>query len=186
MTRLSLRLLPLVLLGLPLAGHAATVVAQCGLTHFVRNGGTEMASTAITVRNADPVYTATIARLTIRDGLGNVVHDSGTSTPLPLNTDFPNTFPGGRDITQIPPGGSAYLRSNHIWGNNGLPSGAAGNEVGQSLSATLVITKDGPRNHLAVAVTPRIRERVLDPVTSSYRETTTRSSGNSLCDLSAN
>lgn len=109
MTRRSRRLLPLLLLGLPLAGHAATVVAHCGMTHFVRNGGTEMASTAIAVRNADPVYTATV-----------------------------------------------------------------------------VVTKDGSRNHLSVGATPRIRERVFDAVTSAFRETTTRSSSNSACDLSAN
>ena len=132
----------------------------------------------------DPVHAATIAGLAIRDGEGRVLAQFGPGTsPLPLNTDFPSTYPGGRDITQVPPGGSVYLRSNHIWGNNGLPSGDAGNEVGQLMTATLAISKEGPRSHLAVSTTPRIRERVFNPTAGTFREGETRSSSHTTCDV---
>ena len=169
---------------LPAVGQAATLTVHCGMAHYVRNGGTELASTTIAVRNSDPTYAATITSLAIRDGQGRVLLEFGPATaPLPLNTDLPLTYPGGRDITQVPPGGSVYLRSNHIWGHNGLPSGDAGNEVGQLMTATLVISKEGPRSHITVSTTPRIRERVFNPVSGTYREGETHSSGNTVCDV---
>lgn len=174
------------LLMAPVLASAATQTFRCGMTHFVRSGGTELASTTLSIRNADPGYTATVLQLTIRDGGGQIVHDSGpaTATPLPLNTDFPNTYPGGRDIGQVPPGGGVYLRSNHIWGNNGLPSGAAGNETGQQLSASIVLSKDGMKSALSVHATPRIRSRVPGPTPGSFVETDTRASGNTVCEAS--
>jgi hypothetical protein len=169
---------------LPAMAHAATDVYQCGMTHFVRNAGTEMVSTTLSVRNADSVYAATVLQLTIRDGEGNVVHESGpaTATPLPLNTDFPTTFPGGKNITVVPPGGMVYLRSNHIFGNNGLPGGAAGNELGQSLSASVTVAKEGRKGALFVSMTPRIRTRSPGPTAGSFVETTTLATGNTTCE----
>lgn len=161
--------------------HTATQLFHCGMTHFVRNAGTEIASTTITVRNADSFNSATIERLTVRDGQGRVLLDAGPAAgiALPLNTDFPFTA-AGTDITQVPPGGTVYLRSNHIWGNDGLPPlNAAGNEVGQSLSATVQVAKPGRRNLVFVQATPRIRSRRLD--NGVARETDTLASASVPC-----
>lgn len=167
------------------ASPPAARAHECGFTHYVRNGGSELVSTTLTVRNADMVNTATIERLTIRNGQGAVVFDAGPAAgqPLPLNTDFPATSPGGLNVTQVAPGGSVYLRSNHIWGNDGLPPlGAAGNEVGQSLSATVLVSKAGRRDLVSVSTTPRMRARRLDGG-GSYREFETLASGNTTCQV---
>jgi hypothetical protein len=180
-----LLLVPLVAsLAAPALAQASTEKFQCGMTHFIRSGGTEMVSSSISVRNADPMYPATIVQLTIRNGEGTVVHESGPAagTPLPLNTDFPISFPGGKDITVVPPGGVVYLRSNHVWGNNGLPTGAAGNEAGQSLSATVAVAKDGRRSNLFVTVSPRIRTRAAGSTPGSFVETDTRAIGHTVCE----
>jgi hypothetical protein len=171
-------------LAMPALAQAGIEKFQCGMTHFIRSGGTEMASSSISVRNADPMHPATIVQLTIRNGEGTVVHESGPATgiPLPLNTDFPASFPAGKDVTVVPPGGVMYLRSNHIWGNNGLPSGAAGNEAGQSLSATVMVAKEGRRSTLFVTVSPRIRTRAAGATPGSFVEADTRAIGHTVCE----
>lgn len=168
----------------PILASAATQTFQCGMNHYIRAGGSEIVTGTITVRNTDLTHTATIQRLTIRDGNGNVLHDSGplTPLPLPLNTDFPNTAPLGKDITHVPPGGAVYLRSNHLWGNNGLPSGAAGNEAGQLMSASVVVTKEGQKSALAVHATQRLRTRAAGSTPGSFIETDTRASSTLACD----
>jgi hypothetical protein len=180
-----LALLPLMALGaIPLAATAVTQVFHCGMNHYVRSGGTELVSSSIGVRNADLTHPATILRLTIRDGEGNVIHDSGpaTANPLPLNTDFASTYPSGKNITIVPPGGAVYLRSNHLWGNNGLPTGAPGNETGQMLNATLVVTKEGFRNALSVNSSQRMRSRTAGTTPGSFVETDTRATSSQACE----
>lgn len=140
---------------------AATMTYTCGMNHYVRSGGTEMVTSAFTIRNRDTVYPATVMRLTIRDLDGNVVYDAGplTSTPLPLNQDFPVAYPGGKDITVVPPLGAIYLRTNQIWGNFNLPSEVGGGEKGQMLTGWIVVSKEGPRSALLVTALQRARAR---------------------------
>lgn len=163
--------------------YAATQSFECGLNHYVRSGGAELVTGTISVRNSDHIYPATILRLTVRDGDGNLAHESGpgTTTPLPLNTDFPVAHPGGKDITRVPPGGAVYLRSNHIWGNSGLPSGAAGNEIGQLMSATIVVDKEGPKKALSVNATQRMRTRTSS-AGGSFVEADTRATSTVACE----
>lgn len=175
---------PLVVLGLllaPLVASAVTLNFECGATHYLRLAGTEIVSSTFSVRNADPANPATILRLTLRDGLGQVVHDSGPAvgTALPLNTDFPQTFPAGRDVTQVPPGGGVYLRTNHLFGNGSLPAAAGGNEAGQLMSATLVVAKEGNRQLLSVHTTQRMRVRATTAIGATEAET--RASGTEAC-----
>ncbi len=142
---------------------AATQTFSCGMNHYVRNGGAEMITSAFTVRNHDAVNPATLMRVTIRDIDGNVVYDAGPATgiPFPRSEDFPNAYPvpPGKDITTVPPLGATYLRTNQIWGNNGLPPDVGGPEKGQVLTVWIVVSKDGPRNALAVGASQRIRTR---------------------------
>jgi hypothetical protein len=139
---------------------ASDVTLYCGLSHFVRIGGTEQASAALVFHNADLKNAVTIKRLTFRNVFGAVVHDSGPAVGIahPLNTDFAAAL----DVTVVPPGANYYLRTNHIWGNNPLPLAAGGNEGGQSMSVTVTVAKEGERRLFQLVVAPRIRERTFN------------------------
>lgn len=178
------RLVPAALAALALVPAIAAASPQsfhCGLSHYLRSGGTEIVGGVLAVRNADAANPAAILRLTIRDSDGNVVHDSGPQTgiPLPLNTDFPAAFPAGKDISRVAPGGSAYLRTGHLWGTGSLP---AGNEVGQALSATVVVAKEGPKGAINVSSTQRIRTRAAGSTPGSFVEVDTRAQSTLPCE----
>jgi hypothetical protein len=137
---------------------ASTQTFSCGMNHYVRNGGAE-----------------------IRDLDGNAVYDAGPAIgiPYPLSQDFPNAYPGGKDITVVPPLGAMYLRTNQIWGNFGLPPDIGGPEKGQVLTVWIVVSKQGPRNALAVGASQRIRSRIA----SSGAETDTRDTSATECQV---
>jgi len=145
----------------PLAAQAEikTETFTCNAVHYVRKNVAELRSTSILIRNADLVNSATIERLTIRNVFGNVVHDSGPAAgvPIPLNTDFSPDL----DITVVPPGASYYLRTNNIWGNNGLPVSAGNNQAGQFMSVTVQVSKKGKKSLIYVSTRPRARERLV-------------------------
>jgi len=146
----------------PLASAAPkTQTVFCGSSHHVRVGGAEQISTALNFRNADLVNAMTVDRITIRNVFGVVVHDSGPAagTPHPLNTDFATPL----DITVVPAGASYYLRTNMIWGNASLPPASGGNEAGQSMQATVQVTKDGKKELAIVGANVRARERITLP-----------------------
>ena len=153
------------------ATQAATQTFVCGMNHYVRNGGAEMISSAFTIRNHDAMHAATMLRVTIRDIDGNPVYDAGPAIgiPYPLNLDFPGAYPNGKDITIAPPLGATYLRTNQIWGNNSLPAEVGGPEKGQVLTVWIVVSKEGPRNALAVGASQRVRTR--NPSTGTEADT---------------
>lgn len=133
----------------------------CGSVHQVRQGGLELTSTALGLRNADLTNPMTVERITIRNVFGAVVHDSGPAAgvPHPLNTDFVTPL----DITVVPPGASYYLRTPHIWGNFSLPPISGGNEGGQSMTATIEVSKKGKKNLAFIGANARARERLTSP-----------------------
>lgn len=145
------------LAAVPSYALAGVQAVSCPGTHFVRVGGTEMRSTVIGLRNTDLENAATIERLTIRNAFGQIVHDSGpaTSTPHPFN----NAFPGGLNITVVPPGATYFLATSDIWGLNGIP-GSGGNSQGFTLSITVESSKDGKADLLRVGTRLRSRERI--------------------------
>lgn len=160
------------LAAVPLSAFARNEALTCAGVHFVRAGGTEMRSTVVGFRNADLENAATIQRLTIRNFFGQVVHDSGpaTGTPLPLN----GAFPGGFDVTVVPPGASYFLATSDIWGLNPIP-GTGGNNQGFNLAITVEFSKAGKGELLMVGTRPRSRERFVSPegVASEGRELAT-------------
>jgi len=167
----------LALPGLASAGNDITRYT-CGGLHFTRTdgvGGLEIGTTAYSVRNLDTSEPVTWQRLTIRNLVGQTVHDSGpsTGTPLPLNLDIP----GGLDVTSVPPGASYYLSTNHIFGNAAIP-GAAGQ--GNALTAVIeVAIKHGK----LVEVAQSIRERQLfTPVGAAPFQGQTRTRDGRLCE----
>jgi hypothetical protein len=64
---------------------APTGATRCYGVHFVRNN--KLQFTVLFFHNADPSNTAVVERITIRDDLGNTIHDSGpkAGTPHPLS-----------------------------------------------------------------------------------------------------
>jgi len=144
---------------LPAYSFAREGAVVCGAVHFIRAAGTEVRNTVLGLRNLDLVNPATVERITIRNALGDVVHDSGPATPQPhpLNTDFA----GGLDITTVPPGASYYIGTNHIWPGGEIPprDGVVLAETGQSMAATVQFSKDGKAALFQVTATSRTRER---------------------------
>jgi hypothetical protein len=135
----------------------------CGGTHFVRVGGTELRSTTIGFRNLDLVHPTTIERITIRNSLGEVVHDSGPEigVPHPRSTAFPEDFPDGFDITVVPPGANYGFQTNDIWGSNNIPlsPGRLAN-YGQDLAFTIEFSKRGKRELFMISASSRSRDRL--------------------------
>lgn len=144
----------------PLAAFAKTEAVTCSASHFVSAGGAEMQSTVIGFRNADLENPATIERLTIRNAHGTIIHDSGpaTGTPHPVN----NAFPGGLNITTVPPGATYFLITRDIWGLFDVP-GSAGPSQGFSMSVTIEWSKAGKAELLSVGTRTRGRERLVSP-----------------------
>lgn len=165
--------------GLALAG-SKNQTFLCGAAHHLRVGGTEIRSTAINFRNIDLENPAVIERITIRNTHGAIVHDSGPAAgvPHPLNTDYAAPL----DITVVPPGGSYYLRTGHIWGNNALPITAGSGEAGQSMSAVVEVSKEGKKKLFSVGTRARARDRVVSP-TGVASEGAERSSNSGDCEL---
>src|SRR5262245_61782762 len=130
----------------PVDSIAKDGAVVCSGVHFVRVGGTELRSTTIGFRNLDLVNPTTIERLTIRNSLGEVVHDSGPATgqPLPLRSACPEDFPAGFDITVVPPGANYGFQTNDIWGGNNIPlSPGRLSNYGQDLSFRIEFSKRG-------------------------------------------
>jgi hypothetical protein len=143
----------------PAASYADQKFA-CAVFHWVRVpsvGSSEITLSAIVVRNLDLHHQLTIRRLTIRDGFGVVVHDSGPAvgTPLPLNRDFTPPL----DITYVPPGASYYNHTVNIWGNNGVPptDSLGRNPAGTHMTAIVQVSAQGSFLIRSTGVT---RERV--------------------------
>jgi len=131
---------------LPTYSFAGGGTVVCSAAHFVRAGGSELRSTAITLSNLDLANLATIERITIRNVYGEVVHDSGPATgqPHPANTDFAPPL----DITVVPPGANYYLWTPHIWGFNSIPPQIGEDPIsaaqgGFTMSATVQFSKEG-------------------------------------------
>jgi len=156
-----------------LAGGSAVA---CPGAHFVRVGGTEMRSAVISFRNMDLENAATIERITVRNVSGQVVHDSGpaTGTPHPPN----NSFPGGLDITVVPPGGGYFLATSDIWGFDSIP-GVGGNSQGFILSIAVESSKEGRPDLLKVGTRLRSRDRFVTP--TGFAEGAERSSNTGTC-----
>jgi len=144
---------------LPAYSFAAGGTAVCGAVHFIRAAGTESRSTVISLRNLDLVNQTRVERITIRNAFGEVVHDSGPAThqPHPLNTDFA----GGLNITDVPPGASYYLATNHVWPGGEIPprDGVPLAETGQNLAVTVEFSKEGNPALFRVTAVSRTRER---------------------------
>lgn len=136
---------------------------RCGISHFVRNNGTEIRSAVVIFNNGDVVNPATIERITIFDFFGNVVHDSGPAigVPHPLNTDFVPPV----DITVVPPGAAFYLSTNLIvtggiaWDANPIPL-PNGNDRGQAMGVVVQFSKEGNPKLFQVHGRARSRQRV--------------------------
>ena len=160
------------LAAVPSYSLAGVQAVSCPGTHFVRDGGREMRSTVIGLRNTDLENPATIERLTIRNAFGQIVHDSGpaTVTPHPINFSFPD----GLDITVVPPGASYFLATSNIWGLNSIPGGDA---QGFTMSITVESSKEGKPDLLKVGTRLRSRERFDAPL----REGAERSSNTGTC-----
>jgi len=136
---------------------------RCGISHFVRNNGTEIRSAVVIFNNGDLVNPTTIERITIFDLFGNVVHDSGPAigVPHPLNTDFTPPV----DITVVPPGAVFYLSTNLIvtggiaWDANPIPF-PNGNDRGQAMGVVVQFSKEGDPKLFQVHGRARSRQRV--------------------------
>ena len=159
----------------PAAAWAKTRAETCVVPHFVRNGGNELRSAVIIFTNADLKNTATIERFTIRNLFGDVVHDSGPATgiPLPLNVDLSPPL----DVTEIPPGASYYLHTRFVWGKDSIPGG---NGQGFTLQARLEWSKKGNSDLFRITVRPRARVR-FQRSDGSFGEKGETSSTDSLC-----
>src|SRR3989442_15049575 len=140
----------------PAAAAAKSGRIVCGAVHTPRYSGTEMLDTTIGFRNANPDSSVTISHLTIRNSFEDVVHDSAPATPLPhpVNADYP----GGLDVTTVPPLASFYLTTTHIWGLFPVPVGPASGGV--FLSAGVGFTPVGGPPLVCCGVPPRGRGRI--------------------------
>lgn len=162
------------LAAVPSYSLAGAQAVNCPGTHFVRDGGNEMRSTVISFRNMDLENAATIERLTVRNAFGEIVHDSGPATVAPH--PFNNSFPGGLDITVVPPGGNYFLATSDIWGLNSVP-GSGGNSQGFTMSITVESSKEGKADLLRVGTRLRSRTRLLTPLSEGAE----RSSNTGTC-----
>jgi hypothetical protein len=148
---------------LPAYSFAGGGTLVCSAVHFVRaEGGTELRTTVISLRNLDLVNSTTVERITIRNAYGDVVHDSGPATgqPHPSNTDFTPPL----DITLVPAGANYYLATNHIWGINDIPPQTGQTPVeaaqgGQNMSATVQFSKEGKPALFVIGGSTRSRDR---------------------------
>ena len=155
---------------------AGSGTARCGVSHFVRQGGSEMRSASIVFANGDPENAVTIDRITIYDFFGRIVHDS-VANAHPINRDIAG-LPGGVNITVVPPHANYYLRTNHIWGNfpiGDLGDGIDGNSRGFSMTAVVEYSKQGNPKLFQVVRSSRARERFVDPITLQAFEGAERS-----------
>lgn len=139
------------------AAAAKQVRIVCGAVHTPRFGGTELLDTSIGVRNSNPAASVTITRLTIRNSFGRVVHDSGPAAffPHPANTDYP----GGLDITTVPPLASYYLTTTHIFGFGDVP-GEETARGGNFMSSVVEFATEGDPSLVHVGASLRARERI--------------------------
>lgn len=136
---------------------------RCGISHFVRNNGTEIRSAVVIFNNGDVVNPAAIERITIFDFFGNVVHDSGPAIGVahPLNTDFTPPV----DITVVPPGAAFYLNTPQFvtggiaWDANPIPL-PNGNDRGQAMGVVVQFSKEGNPKLFQVHGRARSRQRV--------------------------
>jgi len=138
-----------------------TGATRCYGVHFVRGvaPGDEIQFSVIFFNNADLANAATVQRVTIRDDLGVVIHDSGPRTvvPHPLATAPIPAI----DITTVPPGATYGLSTTDIWGFNTIPS-----QIGRgtrSLSITAEVTKAGDPKLLSVHARQIVRQRFVSP-----------------------
>ena len=163
----------------PAAAAAKSGRIVCGAVHTPRYFGREMLDTTIGFRNANPDSSVTISRLTIRNSFGDVVHDSGPATlvPHPVNADYP----GGLDVTTVPPLASFYLTTTHIWGLFPVPVGSASG--GFFMSAVVEFTTDGDPQLVVVGASLRGRERIETfPGSGAFFQGEERSRSNFRCD----
>jgi hypothetical protein len=134
-----------------IAADFKEVVCTRGVSHFVRNGGAEIHVTALTIRNANPTETVTWTRLTIYDGFGQVVHDSGPDTA--------NPHPMGSlgDITFVPPRSGRVINTVNIWGSASVAGGP--NARGIGMQADIRLETEGDAELAFVGGSRRARER---------------------------
>ncbi len=165
MTRLILASIIGALLA-PVIAQAAEVNTRCAVAHFIRAGGGELRSSGLNFNNGDREHAATIERLTITDHLGQVLHDSGPAIGVahPLNTDYNPPL----DITMVPPGATFYLVTTQIWGAGSVQPGPP--ERGFSMSAEVLVSKEGKRELFNVSANQRTRLRLIDPATGFVRQ----------------
>lgn len=143
---------------IPLHSLARVEAITCPVSHFLRGGGTEIRTTAISLRNADLENAARVERLTIRNVFGAIIHDSGPAigVPLPRNRSFASeSSPDGLDVTDVPPGASYFLTTTDIWGLASVPTG---NSSGFTMSATVQFSKEGKSDLFVVGVRQRSRD----------------------------
>src|SRR3989442_11197179 len=143
----------------PAAAAAKSGRIVCGAVHTPRYSGTELRDTTIGFRNANPDSSVTISRLTIRNSFGDVVHDSGPATPVPhpVNADYP----GGLDVTTVPPLASFYLTTTHIWGLFPVPVGPASGGVFLSAVVEFTTVGDPPPVGFCAPLSGRARNQTL-------------------------
>ena len=153
---------------------APTGTTRCYGVHFVRNGGDEVQFSVLFFNNGDLQHWAVIDRITVRDDLGNLLHDSGPKIGIPhplANAPIPPL-----DITNVPPGGTFGLSTSDLWGFNNIPQLAAGT---RSLSMTAEVTKDGDPKLFTVHSRQIVRQRVIGPTGPTI--VTERSNTDSTC-----
>jgi hypothetical protein len=116
-----------------------TGATRCYGTHFVRNNNSELHFTTLFFQNADPSNTAVVERITIRDDIGTIIHDSGPRIGKPHPPALGPIPP--LDITNVPPGGTFGWSTTDVFGFATIPS-QAGKGL-RSLSMTAEISKQG-------------------------------------------
>ena len=147
----------------PTLATADTLIFRCYAAHFVRATGpaipnpggiapTELRSTVIFLNNGDLQYRASVERVTVRDGDGTVVFDSGPKTPNP----YPPTLSLGKDLTNIPPGATFSLGTVNLWGFGdppfvlGIPNYVDRLALTGGLSITVEVFKRGIARNFVV------------------------------------
>jgi hypothetical protein len=153
---------------------APTGTTRCYAVHFVRNGGDEVHFTVLFFNNGDLQNHAVVERITIRDDLGNTLHDSGPKigTPHPFATaPIPPL-----DITNVPPGATFGLSTSDIWGFNSIPQLGGGT---RSISMTAEVTKAGDPKLFTVHARQIARQRVVLPTGATVAAE--RSNNDSTC-----
>ncbi len=141
---------------------ANSPATRCYAAHIVRSAGTEMRFTVISLNNGDTQNAAVIERLTIRDGDGTVLHDSGPKIGIP-HPLAQGTIPA-RNFTIVPPGAHFAISTTDIWGFGIVPTHAGrGNEL---ISMQVEVSKPGKRSLFQVSSREITRERVLLPTGS--------------------